>query len=126
MLSQMASEGPTQQRVLPGLVGILPYTPRIRRAMASTSYCTWKIIPVSISHLDQKRRGISPGLGDLLTIVINHIQNGMILQVDGSEFCLAWKAWKSIPAGVRKRIRISETITGTYSTTQICSSKLNI
>ncbi len=49
---------------------------------------TWRIIPVTkwlgstpfMSHLGQLE-GEQPYLGDLLTMVTNHLLNGMILQV---------------------------------------------
>ena len=47
--------------------------------------CKWLGSPLFISHLGHLE-GELPYLGELLSMVINHLLNGMILQVDCSDF----------------------------------------
>ena len=47
----------------------------------TTRWDTWRIIPVTPTKRPFGRGPTTPGLGDLLPTVINHLLNGMILQV---------------------------------------------
>ena len=58
---------------------------KLRNPSKSSRTCKWLGSPPFISHKAAIWKGNNPTSGDLLTMVINHLLNGMILQVPYKE-----------------------------------------